>query len=106
MALYFNNYSTWDAAPGVYLEDLFVRQTYRKKGYGTLLIKALAEETVRIGGTRLEWSCLKWNEPSLKFYRSLGAKEKLEWVGLRVDGEVLEKMSKEAERTVELKGEP
>lgn len=93
MALYFTNYSTWRAAPGVYLEDLYVRPEYRKRGYGLALIKALAAETQRIGGKRLEWSCLKWNEPSLKFYRALGAKEMSDWVGLRVDGEALEKLS-------------
>ena len=104
MALYFNNYSTWKAAPGIYLEDLFVRPAYRKHGYGTLLIKALAEETVRIGGKRLEWSCLKWNEPSLRFYRSLGAVEKEEWVGLRVDGKALERLAEAAEREVDVRG--
>ncbi|KAF4550150.1 Acetyltransferase (GNAT)-like protein 5 [Elsinoe fawcettii] len=92
MALYFNNYSTWRAAPGIYLEDLYVRKEYRNRGYGKLLIRALAKETLRIGGKRLEWSCLKWNEPSLAFYRSLGAQEMTEWVGLRVDGEALEKL--------------
>ena len=97
MALYFNNYSTWRAAPGIYLEDLFVKPAYRGKGYGTLLIKALAEETLRIGGKRLEWSCLKWNEPSLKFYRSIGAKEMKDWIGLRVDGDALQKLSGQAE---------
>lgn len=93
MAMFFNNYSTWRGAPGVYLEDLFVQPEYRGRGYGKLLIRALARETVRIGGARLEWSCLKWNEPSLKFYRGLGAQEMTEWVGLRVDGEALERLA-------------
>ncbi|KAJ9619195.1 Peroxygenase 1 [Taxawa tesnikishii (nom. ined.)] len=103
MALYFNNYSTWRAAPGVYLEDLFVRPQYRKMGYGTLLIKALAKEVKRIEGGRLEWSCLRWNEPSLKFYRSLGAKEMEEWVGLRVDGEALDRLAGEVEKEADVK---
>ncbi|KAJ9661478.1 Peroxygenase 1 [Coniosporium apollinis] len=94
MALYFHNYSTWRAKPGIYLEDLFVKPKYRKRGYGTLLLKELAKEVVRIDGGRLEWSCLKWNEPSLKFYESLGAKQMDGWVGLRVDGEALEKLAK------------
>ncbi|KAH9844950.1 N-acetyltransferase ats1 [Teratosphaeria destructans] len=89
MAMYFNNYSTWQAAPGIYLEDLFVRPQYRKRGYGKLLIRALAQEVLQIGGTRLEWSCLKSNEASLEFYERLGARQKGEWVGLRVDGEEL-----------------
>lgn len=93
MAMYFNNYSTWRAAPGVYLEDLFVRPQYRKRGYATKLIQELAREVLRIDGGRLEWSCLKWNEPSLKFYRSLGAQEMKDWVSLRVDGEALRKLA-------------
>ncbi|PVH93459.1 acetyltransferase [Periconia macrospinosa] len=93
MALYFYNYSTWTAVPGVYLEDLFVKPEYRGKGYGKALIKACAKECLRINGRRLEWSCLDWNEPSLKFYESLGAKRKDAWVGLRAEGDALEKLA-------------
>lgn len=93
MALYFNNYSTWRSKPGIYLEDLFVRPQYRKRGYGKLLIQALANEVLRIDGGRLEWSCLKWNEPSLAFYKSLGAEQMDDWVQLRVDGPKLEKLA-------------
>jgi GNAT superfamily N-acetyltransferase len=93
MALYFYNYSTWRGAPGVFLEDLFVRPQYRKRGYGKSLIIELAKEVNRIRGGRLTWNCLRWNEPSLKFYDSLGAKRMEEWVELRVDGEALEKLS-------------
>lgn len=93
MALYFNNYSTWTGVPGIYLEDLFVKPAYRKRGYGKALIKALAQEVVKIGGQRLEWSCLTWNTPSLDFYKSLGATQKDAWVGLRVDGEALTKLA-------------
>jgi len=92
MALFFTNYSTWRAKPGVYLEDLFVRPAYRRRGFATLLLRELARETLRlepVGGGRLEWACLKWNENALRFYRSLGAVEMSEWVGLRVDGERL-----------------
>jgi len=95
MALYFHNYSTWRAAPGIYLEDLFVRPEYRGKGYGTALLKELARECVRLGCKRLEWSVLKWNEPSIKFYESevIGAQMMNDWVGMRVDGEGLEKLA-------------
>lgn len=93
MAIYFNNYSTWRSKPGIYLEDLFVRPQYRKRGYGKLLIQTLAQEVVRIDGGRLEWSCLKWNEPSLQFYKSLGAQRMDDWVQLRVDGEALSKLA-------------
>lgn len=94
MALYFNNYSTWRAKPGIYLEDLYVRPQYRKRGYGKILLKTLAREVLMIDGGRLEWSCLKWNEPSLQFYRGLGAEEMKDWVGLRVDGEALENLAR------------
>lgn len=95
MALYFYNYSTWTGVPGIYLEDLFVSPDYRKKGYGKALLKALAQETLKVNGKRLEWSCLDWNEPSLKFYLSeaIGASKKSEWVGLRVEGEALGKLA-------------
>ncbi|KAF2272021.1 acetyltransferase [Westerdykella ornata] len=93
MALYFYNYSTWTGAPGIYLEDLFVKPEYRKRGYGKGLIRELARETVKVGGRRLEWSCLDWNTPSLEFYKSLGAEQKNEWVGLRVDGDALTKLA-------------
>jgi GNAT superfamily N-acetyltransferase len=59
MALYFNNYSTWRAAPGIYLEDLFVYEEFRGLGYGTALLAALAKEVLQIHGKRLEWSVLK-----------------------------------------------
>lgn len=93
MALYFNNYSTWRAAPGIYLEDLFVRPAYRKRGYGKILLQELAKEVKRIGGTRFEWSVLKWNKPSLEFYEAMGAKAQDEWVGMRVDFQALDKMA-------------
>ena len=93
MALFFTNYSTWRGAPGVYLEDLFVRPAFRRRGYANALLKRLAAETLHLGGKRLEWACLKWNEGALKFYESLGAKKMDEWVGLRADGEALEKLA-------------
>jgi GNAT superfamily N-acetyltransferase len=95
MALYFYNYSTWTGVPGIYLEDLFVKPAYRKKGYGKALLKALAQEVLKVEGKRLEWSCLDWNEPSLQFYQSeiIGAKKKVEWVGLRVEGDALGKLA-------------
>jgi GNAT superfamily N-acetyltransferase len=93
MALYFHNYSTWNGKQGIYLEDLFVRPQYRKRGYGKLMIQALARENLLQDGGRLEWSCLDWNEPSLQFYRSLGAVEMKGWTKLRVDGKALEKLA-------------
>lgn len=88
-ALWFNNFSTWLARPGIYLEDLYVHPQFRHKGVGKALLKRLAEITVGNGWGRLEWSCLKWNTPSLDFYESLGANRLDEWVTLRMDGEKL-----------------
>ncbi len=96
LALYFYNYSTWRARPGIFLEDLFVQPSRRRSGYGRKLLKALAKEVVSMGGGRLEWSVLKWNEPSIKFYESIGAKMMSEWVGMRVDGEALVKLAEDA----------
>lgn len=95
MAVYFFNFSTWTGVPGIYLEDLFVKPAYRKKGYGKALLKELAGEVLKIGGSRLEWSCLDWNEPSLQFYQSevIGAVKRSEWVGLRCEGDALEKLA-------------
>jgi RimJ/RimL family protein N-acetyltransferase len=67
MALYFPTYSTWRAAPGIWLEDLFVKPEYRGRGYGTRLLTRLAQEVKEMGGARLEWCVLKWNKPSLDF---------------------------------------
>ncbi|KAK3937010.1 N-acetyltransferase ats1 [Diplogelasinospora grovesii] len=93
IALYFYNYSTWRARPGIYLEDLYVKQSERKNGYGKRLLVELAKEVVAMQAGRLEWSVLKWNEPSIKFYESIGAKMMSEWVGMRVDGEGLTKLA-------------
>ncbi|KAK5199082.1 Peroxygenase 1 [Exophiala xenobiotica] len=96
MALFFHNYSTWTSAPGIYLEDLFVRPAYRGTGFGGALIQALARECVSLGCKRLDWSVLKWNEPSIKFYEggNIGAKRMDEWMGMRVDGERLEDLAR------------
>jgi GNAT superfamily N-acetyltransferase len=95
LALYFYNYSTWRAAPGIYLEDLFVRETERRKGYAGLLLAQLAKEVVEMKGGRLEWSVLKWNRPSIEFYEgeAVGAAMMDEWVGMRVDGEALVRLA-------------
>ncbi|ROV90665.1 hypothetical protein VPNG_10110 [Cytospora leucostoma] len=94
MALYFYNYSTWRARPGIYLEDLYVSPSERKKGYGVRLLVTLAKEVVAMDGGRLDWSVLKWNEPSIKFYQDvIGATKMEEWVGMRVDGEGLVRLS-------------
>lgn len=94
MALYFYNYSTWRARPGIYLEDLFVTESERGNGYGLRLLAELAKEVVEMGGKRLEWCVLKWNEPSIRFYEDIvGAKAMDGWQTMRIDGEALEKLA-------------
>ncbi|KAI9052995.1 hypothetical protein LZ554_003265 [Drepanopeziza brunnea f. sp. 'monogermtubi'] len=98
MALYFYNYSTWKARPGIYLEDLFVREEHRGRGYGQRLLAELAREVVAMDGGRLEWCVLKWNAPSIGFYESgrVGARAMSEWQTMRVDGEALMSLAERA----------
>lgn len=96
IALYFYNYSTWTSRPGIYLEDLYVLESARGKGYGTRLLAALAREVVGMGGGRLDWSVLRWNEPSIKFYERIGAEKMEEWMGCRLSGEGLRRMAERA----------
>jgi GNAT superfamily N-acetyltransferase len=106
LALYFYNYSTWRAAPGIYLEDLFIRESERRKGYAGMLLAELAREVVEMKGGRLEWSVLKWNTPSIEFYEGegIGATMMSEWVGMRVDGEALGRLAGRAKRREENRG--
>jgi GNAT superfamily N-acetyltransferase len=93
-ALYFNNFSTFKGKPGIYLEDLFVKPEHRGKGYGKALLKYLAKEAVDNGYARFEWSVLDWNQPSIDFYKSVGAKLMHEWKICRVDGQELLDLAK------------
>ncbi|KAL5048666.1 hypothetical protein BDW71DRAFT_16531 [Aspergillus fruticulosus] len=97
MALFFYNYSTWRAAPGIYLEDLYVQPGARGNGYGFKLLKWLAAKVLEIRGRRLEWSVLKWNEPSIEFYKQVGAKAMDEWLKMMVEGEALERLAEGAQ---------
>ena len=92
-ALFFHNFSTFLGRAGLYLEDLFVMPEYRGKGYGKGLLKQLAAIAVERGCGRLEWSCLDWNQPSIDFYLSLGAKPMDEWTVYRIDGERLKQFA-------------
>jgi GNAT superfamily N-acetyltransferase len=94
-ALFFHNYSTFLARPGIYLEDLFVIPEERGRGYGKALLAALARLAVERGCGRLEWSVLDWNEPSINFYRALGAVPKDEWIIYRLTGDALKKLGGE-----------
>jgi len=92
-AIYFLNYSTWLGKHGIFLEDLYVRQTHRGLGAGTALLRTLAQECVDKGYGRFEWSVLDWNEPALGFYRSLGALPLDEWTVQRLTGEALDRLA-------------
>ena len=94
-ALYFRTFSTFLGRPGIYLEDLYVRESARGKGVGKALLRRTAQRTMEIGGGRLEWSVLNWNEPSIKFYQKMGASPLNEWTMFRVTGEKLEKLADE-----------
>ena len=85
-AIYFRTFSTFVGRPGIFLEDLYVRPGFRKQGLGRALLEAVARVSVELGGGRLEWNALDWNENALRFYRSLGAKVRDEWVLLRMTG--------------------
>ena len=89
-ALWFLNYSTWEGVHGIYLEDLYVRPETRGKGMGKALLRTLAEIAVERGYARVEWCVLNWNEPSIRFYDSLGAVPQDEWTTYRLTGEALE----------------
>ena len=88
-ALFFHNYSTWEARRGLYLEDLFVRPAFRGRGVGRALLEHLARVAVARGCGRFEWSVLDWNEPAVGFYRALGARSMDGWTVMRVDGDEL-----------------
>jgi GNAT superfamily N-acetyltransferase len=93
LALYFHNYSTFLARPGVYLEDLFVKPELRGRGIGKALLARLARIAVERGCGRMEWAVLDWNTPSIGFYRKLGAKPMEDWTVFRLTGEDLEKLA-------------
>ncbi|MGQ4517064.1 GNAT family N-acetyltransferase [Streptomyces sp. DW26H14] len=88
-ALWFLNFSTWRGVHGIYLEDLYVRPSRRGAGHGKALLAELARICVERGYGRLEWSVLNWNEPSIAFYRSLGALPQDEWTVYRLTDDAL-----------------
>ena len=93
-ALFFHNFSTFLGRAGIYLEDLFVKPEYRKRGHGKALIKELARIAVERGCGRLELSCLDWNKPSIDFYISLGATKMSDWTVYRFSGKSLYNLAK------------
>ncbi|MGB3534649.1 MAG: GNAT family N-acetyltransferase [Microcoleaceae cyanobacterium] len=93
--LFFHNYSTFLTQPGIYLEDLFVLAEYRRKGIGKALIAAVAKLAIARNCGRLEWSVLDWNQPSIDFYRRMGADILTQWLTCRVTDTALIQLSQE-----------
>ena len=92
ISIWFLNYSTWVGKPGIYLEDLYIDPAYRGKGFGLAFLKELAKICIERDYERLQWWVLDWNEPSIEFYKSLGAVPMDEWTVYRVTGDALKKL--------------
>ncbi len=93
MAIWFLNYSTWQGRHGIYVEDLYVREVARGKGFGTALLSHLASICLQEGYGRLQWWVLDWNEPAIEFYRNIGAQAMDEWTVFRVSDEALKSLA-------------
>lgn len=89
IAIWFLTYSTWTGTHGIWLEDLYVAEEDRGRGYGKALLSALAAVCVERGYARFEWTVLDWNEPAIGFYRSIGAEPMSEWTTQRLSGDAL-----------------
>ena len=93
LATWYWTYTTFAATRGIYLEDLYVRERARGRGHGKALLAHLAREAVKHGASRVEWSVLNWNKPSIDFYDSLGAKPSTEWTVYRLSEAPLKKLA-------------
>jgi GNAT superfamily N-acetyltransferase len=89
VAVWFRNFSTWDGAAGIYLEDLFVREEFRRLGLGRAMLATLARQCVEHGYSRLSWAVLDWNSPAIALYDAVGGKQMSEWITYRVSGSEL-----------------
>jgi len=100
-AIYYRTFSTFVGRPGVFLEDIYVRPEFRQRGLGRALLEAVASHCLELGGGRLEWNALHWNENALRFYRGLGARVLDDWVLLRLNpGEVVQLVNEAAGRDI------
>lgn len=95
-ALFFHNFSTFECAPGLYLEDIYVRPAFRGQGIGMRLMAHLAAVAVARGCKRFEWWVLDWNQPAIDFYLGLGARPMSDWTVYRLEGEALQSLSRRA----------
>ena len=94
--IYFFNYSSFVGREGLFIEDLYIKSEYRGKGIGKKSFEVLVNIAKENKCERLEWTCLDWNEPSLKFYKSIGAKQMKEWIIHRLDKEAIDKISEKS----------
>jgi GNAT superfamily N-acetyltransferase len=97
IALWFPNFSTWDGVAGIYLEDLFVRPGFRRRGLARRLLATLARDCVDNGFTRLSWAVLNWNVNAIALYDGVGGKPQTEWTTYRVSGTALDALAAEAD---------
>lgn len=95
LVLFFHNYSTFLGRPGLYIEDLFVEESYRRRGFGSALLRYVARLAIERNCGRLEWSVLDWNKPAVDFYTKLGAVPMSGWTVFRVTGESLANLAAE-----------
>lgn len=96
VALWFRNFSTWDGVGGIYLEDLFVRPQFRRRGLARKLLATLAAECVERGYSRLSWAVLDWNVNAIALYDGVGGKPQSEWITYRVSGPDLSELAAES----------
>jgi GNAT superfamily N-acetyltransferase len=97
-ALFFHNYSTFRAQPGIYLEDLYIRPAYRGRGYGKALLSHIAQLAVQRNCGRFEWSVLDWNQRAIDFYKKLGAVPLNDWTMFRVSDQALVDLGRQADQ--------
>lgn len=88
-ALWFRNFSTWDGVAGIYLEDLYVRPQFRRRGLARKMLSTLARECVDSGYTRLSWAVLDWNSNAIALYDAVGGRQQSDWITYRVSGSEL-----------------
>jgi GNAT superfamily N-acetyltransferase len=93
MALWFLNFSTWDGVAGIFVEDLFVRPGFRRRGLARALLAALAAECLDHGYTRLSWAVLNWNADAIALYDGIGAQPQRDWTAYRLSGSRLAELA-------------
>jgi GNAT superfamily N-acetyltransferase len=95
-ALWFRNFSTWDGVAGIYLEDLFVRPQFRRRGLAKAMLATLARECMQQGYTRLSWAVLDWNVDAIALYDAVGGRQQTDWITYRVSGPELSALAEES----------